>query len=151
MSESDDRYSKVEREIIEILDEMGDDDESRPDNIVDFRSARSKSSFSMPKPRLRIPGFRQLLTPGKLLAFALIFALLALFGRNASTLLAGVFAVLSVLCFASLLFVRSGPSTSSIGGTQTKRWRGRDIEFGPSHDQQSTNAISRWWNSRKRQ
>lgn len=136
MSESDKQYSKVEREVIEILDQLDlDGPKERPANVIDFRSRRSKpriQEFSklrskLRRPRIDIPA----VTPLRMFLFMAALAVLAYALRSYSSTIALLLAIASIVCLMSL-FVIGGASRPS--GTprppQTKRWRGQDIEIG---------------------
>lgn len=133
MPEPDKPYSKVEREVLEILDQLEEQQpKERPGNVVDFRTRKRQRRWRLPtlrRPRLDI----RAVTPLRMLLLTVVLAVLAFVVRDFSSTLALVLAIGSITAFLSLFFIgRSGPRP---GGPprapQTKRWRGQDIEVGP--------------------
>lgn len=128
MPESDGKYSKVEREILEILDDMEDKAPSRrPPNVVDFKRPRRRV------PRIRMPDLSELryaLTPAKLMLTMLVAILGAVFLQSVP-FLSPILVVVAIAAFAGVFFAKSRPTTPrSIGkNPSTKRWRGRDIDL----------------------
>lgn len=132
MSESDKRYSRVEREILEILDEMESKDEApRPRNVVEFRRPPRSRIPSIPKPALPRPRSLLNITPARLLLATVALAIGAVLVQGFSGTLATILVLLAIASFLAMFFVRSSPGRSSVSsGPRTKRWRGRDIDLG---------------------
>lgn len=145
MPDSDERYTKAEREILEILDDLGEEPEKkRPENVVDFRKKSSRPRLSLPS--LDVSGWFRTLTPAKLFLAAIVFVIAAAFARGAFPMLSTVLIIAAVMSFLSLFFVRSGPSSSSVSGPpRTKRWRGRDIEVNPGGGSSAGRGWRRFW------
>lgn len=130
MSDDKGSYSKVEREVLEILDDLESKQESkRPSNIVDFRRPARRRM-----PRLSIPNLSELryaISPGKLLLIMLAAILGAVFLQGVP-FLSPVLIVVAIAAFVGVFFARSRPN---VGGGYTgrapgvKRWRGRDIDL----------------------
>lgn len=131
MSKSDDRYSRVEREVLEILDGFDEkSSEDRPRNVVDFKRPKRARRFSMPS--IRMPATLRTLTPAKLLIATVLFALLAVFAQGISSMLATALVLGAVVSFIAIFFVGSGAGGGSspvANPPRTKRWRGRDIDL----------------------
>jgi hypothetical protein len=128
MSDNDGKYSKVEREILEILDDMDSrQPERRPANIVDFRRPARRRI-----PRLRLPElgqWRYAVTPAKLLVLMLVAILGAVFLQGVP-FVSPVLIVIAIAAFIAVFFVRSRPSAGPYSSSpKTKRWRGRDIDL----------------------
>ena len=129
MTDNDGKYTKVERQILEILDEIEDNqEESRPSNVVKFRQPprRRLPRFTMPD----ISEVRYLLSPGKLLIIMLAAIIGAVFLQSVPYL-SPILIVVAVVSFIAVFFARSRPT---VGGVSTKdrgvkRWRGRDIDL----------------------
>ena len=129
MTEDDKKYSRVEREILEILDDFesaGPAD--RPGNVVDFRRPGLRKRL-----RSRFPDiseFRYALSPLKLVGILLAAIIGAIFLQGIP-FVSPVLIVVAIAAIAGLFFVRSKPS---VGGSVSsssgpKRWRGRDIDL----------------------
>lgn len=130
MSKSDDQYSRVEREVREILEGFEDESSTdRPRNVVDFKRPKRARRFSMPS--IKLPTGLRTLTPAKLLIATVLFALLAVFAQGISSLLATALVLGAIVTFIAIFFVRSGPTGGSkvAGPPRTMRWRGRDIDL----------------------
>jgi hypothetical protein len=129
MSDDKGNYTKVEREILELLDEIEEQqDKPAPSNIVKFRRPAKRRV-----PRFSLPNFSEIryaLSPGKLLIVILVAILGAVFLQDvpfASPLLI----LIAAVAFVAVFFARSRPSTGapSSKGSGIKRWRGRDIDL----------------------
>jgi hypothetical protein len=128
MSDNDGKYSKVEREILEILDDIDSrQPERRPANIVDFRRPARRRM-----PRLRLPElgqWRYAVTPAKLLILMLVAILGAVFLQGVP-FVSPVLVVIAIAAFIAVFFVRSRPAAGPYSSSpKTKRWRGRDIDL----------------------
>ncbi|CAN5710027.1 hypothetical protein BH23CHL2_BH23CHL2_17300 [soil metagenome] len=129
MNDEKDRYSRVEREILEILDDIESDQEpKRPKNVVNFqRPAKSRI------PRVRMPDIselRYLLSPGKLLLIILAAIVGAVMLQDVP-FVSPILIIVAIAAFVGVFFARSRPS---VGGSVSKspgvkRWRGRDIDL----------------------
>ena len=147
MSDSDKQYSKVEREVLEILDQLDKDEpKERPANVIDFRSRRptprsnpiSGLRSKLRRPHLNIPA----VTPLRMFILMAVLAVAAYVLRNYSSTIALLLAIASIVCLMSLFFI--GSASGKPGGAprppQTKRWRGQDIEV----SQPSNPPQKRW-------
>lgn len=130
-SQSDGKYTKVEREILEILDEMEQRSAPRrPSNVIEFRRPKRK------RPQLRLPRqipnlneLRYVLTPAKLMLIMLASILGAVFLQSVP-FVSPILIIVAIAAFAGIFFAKSRPSAGSIGTrSTTKRWRGRDIDL----------------------
>jgi len=129
MSDEKGKYSKVEREILEILDDIETKQQpTRPTNIVDFRKpVRSRV------PRFSIPDFSELryaLSPGRLLLLMLAAIMGAVFLQGVP-FVSPVLIVVAIVAFVGVFFARSRPSVGGVASKSpgVKRWRGRDIDL----------------------
>lgn len=140
-----DRYSKVEQEILDILEDVEEPPPSqRPSNVVKFQKRRRNPLAGARKHLPDLRGSFSTLTPVKLLAATIIFAIAAVFAQNISGTLSILLVVGAVVSFLALFFVRSSPggSISKPGGPgspHVKRWRGRDIVLEPRQESRSRN------------
>ena len=137
----DKRYTKVEEEIIQILDRMDDSGPPRPrPNLRLVKTTRPRrrvdlGAFSFGAITQRFP-----------LAFMLIAFVLAIFAisfRDTSSTVATVLAVLASLAFFApiLLGRHAGAGASPIEG---KTWRGRDMIATPASGDSPVNRARRW-------
>ncbi len=129
MSDDKGKYSKVEREILEILDGIETKQQpARPSNIVDFRRpARNRlPRFSMPK----FAELRYAISPGKLLLLMLLAILGAVFLKGIP-FASPILILVAILAFVGVFFARARPSIGGVGSKapSVKRWRGRDIDL----------------------
>lgn len=155
MSDSDKQYSRVEREILEILDEMESKDESpRPRNVVEFRRPSRSRIPGVPKPAIQrsIPRSILTITPARLLLATVGLAIGAVLIQGFSGTLATAFVVLAIVSFLAMFFVRSSPGGRGTvsSGPQTKRWRGRDIDLGVSRGGRTERSWRNLWRRGRR-
>lgn len=129
MADDKGKYSKVEREILEILDDIETkQDTKKPSNVVDFRKPvrRRVPRFRMPE----ISEWRYALSPAKLMLIMLAAILGAIFLQGVP-FLSPILVIVAIAAFVGVFFARSRPS---LGGSVSKspgvkRWRGRDIDL----------------------
>jgi hypothetical protein len=141
----DKRYSKVEEEIIQILDRLEDERPARP--------ARQRGHLKLVKP----PRQRKRLDLGRLmpatpllpLLAAFVLAFLAITFRETSWL-ATILAVASILAFLAPIVMRRGMSADGGFPSETKQWRGRDISFSPPSGPSPLDRARRWMGGRRR-
>lgn len=130
MSDDKGKYSKVEREVLEILDDIESKQETkRPSNVVEFRrpARRRLPGFSMPD----LSELRYAISPGKLLLVMLAAIVGAVFLQGVP-FLSPILIAIAIVAFVGVFFARSRPAAP--GGVNTKRsgvkrWRGRDIDL----------------------
>jgi hypothetical protein len=150
------RYTKVEEEVIQILDRLEGEKPSpsgRPNlRLVDSPRARKQPSrLKSIKPSFNLSR----ITSGKpwiWIAAAIVLAFVALLVRDTSDNLALALALASVVAFFAPLFVnRRGTSGGPTGPSgEVKTWRGRDISFDPPGGPSPGERVSRWLQDRKR-
>lgn len=153
----DKRYSKVEEEIIQILDQMDNDPPAAPPaNLVPFRprakpSARRLDTRMLTQARSNPIARVKQYSSGSWVGVGIVAALIAWQLSRFSGTLALVAMTLSVIAFLFALYTRR--SAGVVGGAPaaptTKRWRGRDIDF----DQTRRTSIAertRNWGRKKR-
>jgi hypothetical protein len=148
---SDKKYTRIEEEVMEILDRI-EDERPAPSRapshlrLVSSRPAKRKRQVRIPKLHLStLPIWWSL-------AAAFGLALAALVVRDRSQTLGLVLVVLSVLVFLSPFVLRrgtNGSGGSGIDGSVTKEWRGRDITLGPSSGPSSGERARRWLDDRR--
>ncbi len=132
---TDKRYSKVEQEVINILNEMEDVPQNDPpSNLVQFRPRPKPRRVALPKTLKSRPGIvdkvRQY-SAGSWLGVG-IFALILTWGFSRfSPVITAIGLILAAAALLAALYVRRrGTGPRGIGpSTGTKRWRGQDIEF----------------------
>jgi hypothetical protein len=151
------KYSRVEEEVMEILDRLEDERPApgrRPSHLrlVSSRPAKPRRRFTIPKlPSLRLSALPLWWT----LAASFGLAMIALFVRDTSQTLGMVLVILAVLLFLSPFVFRRGGSSipggsgPSIGGSVTKEWRGRDITLGPTPGPSAGERAKRWLDDRR--
>lgn len=133
----DRKYTKVEEEIIQILDRMEDDapKQGRP-HLRLVHSARTAPARRTPR-MPRLPS----LSPGLTLGLVFAFAFVALMTSGIVQIVA---TVLSIGCFV-LLFVRrnrAAPASTPLHGSKT--WRGRDIVLSPDNGASLGGRVRDW-------
>jgi hypothetical protein len=129
MSDEKERYSRVEREVLEILDDIETNQEpKRPANVVEFRQPvkRRLPRFTLPD----LSEWRYRLSPGKLLLIILA-AIVGAVMLQGVPYLSPILVIVAIAAFVGVFFARSRPS---LGGSSSrppgvKRWRGRDIDL----------------------
>lgn len=140
---SDKRYSKVEEEIIQILDKLEKEEPapSRPNlRLVHSRPTRARRrSFRDRLPRIALP------SPGVTLAMVFGFALMALFTTGTLQLAATLLTIGALV----LLFTRRGQTSDWNGPSGTKTWRGQDITFGSQSKDSAGDRARRWLDERR--
>jgi hypothetical protein len=140
---SEKRYTKVEEEILQILDKMDVQDErpARPP----LRIVRSPARTS------RINGLRAVWrSPWLSLALTAAFAFLALMVKGDSHLLATVLASCSILAFLSpIVLHRPGGGANLPQRQEPKLWRGRDITLTPAKPETPGERFRRWRDRRR--
>lgn len=132
----DKKYTKVEEEIIQILDRMEHDaPKSRQPHLRLVHSARAT-----PKPRrFKLPKV-QTLTPGVTLALVFAFAFVALMTNGTVQIVA---TVLSIGLFV-LLFARRNRAGAATPMQGSKTWRGRDITLSPGGGDSIADRVRDW-------
>lgn len=135
---TDKRYSKVEEEIIQILDQMDDDPKpEQPANLVQFRPR--------PRPKREVPGKSQIrqvqqagilqrvrrYSAGSWVGVGIVAAIMAWQLSRFVNALALIAMVISIGAFMAALYTRKSGSVAGIpsSSSTTKRWRGRDIDL----------------------
>ena len=154
---SDKRYSKVEEEIIQILDQM--DRESPPTppaNLVPFRPRTKPSPRRINTDRLRATGVSALArlrrySSGSWVGVGVVAAVFAWQLSRFSGVLAMVAVVLSGLAFLAALYTRRGGGAIGLppSAPTTKRWRGRDIDFDGARRSSVADRTRNWGRKRK--
>lgn len=151
---SDKRYTKVEEEIIQILNQMDDEpDREAPSNIVKFRPRPRPKREVTRTPRLRTGGITQRVrqySAGSWVGVGIVVAIVSWqLGRFVPMLgMAGV--IVSLGAFMAALYTWRAGSVPGVptAGSGPKRWRGRDIDFSPRSAPPSMRA--RKWSDRFR-
>ncbi len=135
------RYTRVEEEILQILNEA--DRETRWQRLSAWLARRRR-----PRPRTRVPRrtFRIEGIAPFVASFALALAAIFLAGWSHS--LAALLAILSIVIFLSPFVIRRRPTTL---GPSVHRWRGRDIELPPSRGGVVGEIRYRLWRLRNRE
>jgi hypothetical protein len=143
----DKRYTKLEEEVLEILDRL--EHEAPAPSRPNLRLVSSQAPKRRRRPSISRPKFQLRTAPPWIwLASAFGLAILAILVRDTTATGALVIAVLSLVCFFAPLFVRRSSSAPWEGPPGTKTWRGRDITLGPSGDT-PVDRTRRWLDSRR--
>ncbi|HEX5163909.1 MAG TPA: hypothetical protein VFV93_00830 [Thermomicrobiales bacterium] len=150
------RYTKVEEEVIQILDRLESEKPSgsRPNlRLVESpRSRKQPSRWKSIKPSFnlsRVVAGR----PWIWIAASIGLAFVALLVRDTSENLALALALASIVAFFAPIFVNrrgSGSYGSSSSPGEVKQWRGRDISFDPPDGPSPAERLSRWFQDRRR-
>jgi hypothetical protein len=152
----DKRYTKVEEEVIQILDRLESEKPStstRP-NLRLVESPRPRKQPSRLKSVRPSFNLWRMITgkPWIWIAAAIGLAFAALVVRDTSDNLALALALASIIAFFAPLFVNrrgsSGRGSTGPGG-EIKTWRGRDISFDPPGGPSPSERVSRWIQDRK--
>lgn len=119
--------TRLEAELAEILERA----DRPPSNIIKFR-AKARQSRTRSQHLARSAGHafdwvRQL-GPGGLLIAALVLALVGSLVNPTSRLLASAMGLVAIVCFIAVFVIGFREPKNG----DFKRWRGRDIELGPS-------------------
>jgi len=147
------RYSKVEEEVIQILDRLESEKPAptRP-NLRLVETGRSRKQPSR-RPRLKRSMSLSAISAGRpwiWIAGAIGFAFLAILVRDTSQNLAFALALASVAAFFAPIFVTRRPSGPAGPGAEVKQWRGRDIVVEPPSGPSPAERVSRWLQDRRR-
>lgn len=150
----DKRYTKVEEEVIQILDRLESEKPapSRPNlRLVEpGRPAKRPARRRFIKPSLRLSRLNSG-RPWIWIASALGLAFVAILVRDTSENLALALALASIVAFFAPIFVnRRGGGAGDPGG-EVKQWRGRDISFEPPSGPSPAERLNRWLQDRRRQ
>lgn len=147
---TDKRYSKIEEEIIQILDQMEEEPRSeQPANLVQFRP-RQKPKRQLPKaPQLKNVGVLQRVrrySAGSWVGVGIVAALVAWQLSRFVSFLALIAMVVSICAFMAALYTRQAGSVAGIPSSSatTKRWRGQDIDLTPRRSTGSTLRNRKW-------
>jgi hypothetical protein len=137
------RYTKLEEEIIQILNEK----ERGPDWRSRLRLVRRPRLGPRAAPRPRTGSFKLDMAGIGWFAGSFALALLAIIAAGYSHLLAGLLAISCILFFLSPVVFnrRTGPPRRT-----AQRWRGRDIELPPSRAGVLGDLRYRLWQYRHR-
>ena len=148
------RYTKVEEEVIQILDRMESEkpSPSRPNlRLIDGgRAGKHTGRRRSFKPSLNLSR----VTAGRpwiWIASALALAFVAILVRDTSENLALALALGSIIAFIAPIFVgrRGGGGAGSGPGGEIKQWRGRDVSFDSPDGPSPADRISRWIQERR--
>lgn len=152
----DKRYTKVEEEVIQILDRLESEkpSPSRPNlRLVETgRTEKRRSRQQSFKPSFSLDR----LTSGRpwiWIVAAIGLAFVAILVRDTSQNLAFAFAIASIIAFFAPIFTgrRGGGPSGPIGpGGDVKQWRGRDVSFDPPSGPSPAERINRWFQDRRR-
>ena len=133
------RYSRVEEEVLQILNEA--DREPRWRRLRLWLSRPRRPRSTTPRRTLRIEGVAPFVA-------SFVLALVAIFVAGSSHTLAAALAIASILVFLSPFVLRRGPRAMS---PSVHRWRGRDIELPPRRGGVVGELRYRLWRLRNRQ
>jgi hypothetical protein len=142
------RYTKVEEEIIQILDRLEHEEPApmRPNlRLVSSRpKQRPRRRISLPRlpSRSSRPAWTWLV-----LSFAL--ALAAYLLRDTAQTVTVLLAIASIIAFSWPLIARLRAGSPTSGPPSTKTWRGKDITFGPPPDESAAKRARRWLDERR--
>ena len=153
----DKKYTKVEEQVMEILERIDDERPAPPREQSHLRLVSSRPAKRRRRWNARMPKFSVKALPlWWSVAASFGLAMAALIARDSSETLALVLAALSALVFLSpFVFRRPSDGTggssggSGFGGSVTKEWRGRDITLGPPPGPSSTERAKRWLDERR--
>ena len=147
---TDKRYSKIEEEIIQILDQMEDEPRNDPPaNLVQFRP-RQKAKRELPKPpQLKNVGVLQRVrrySAGSWVGVGVVAALLAWQLSRFVSILAVIAMGVSICAFLAALYTRKTGSVAGIpsASATSKRWRGQDIDLTPRRSTAGSLRNRKW-------
>lgn len=147
---TDKRYSKVEEEIIQILNQMEDEpQQEKPSNVVNFRPRpKPKREIQMPQ-QVKNAGILQRVrkySAGSWVGVGIVAALVAWQLGRFVPLLGMIGMIATIGAFLAALYtwrVGSVPGVPSAPGG-TKRWRGRDIDLSPPRSSPGNLRNRKW-------
>lgn len=144
---TDKRYTKVEEEVIQILDRM---EHEQPFSQKPRLTVLPPASTRRRKTLLRRPDLRR--RPSwAWLATSFTVAGLAYLMRDTSSTVALFLAILSAGIFFGPLFSKSSASLPvEPGAPTTKTWRGKDITFSSPPQDDVSHKARRWLSDRRR-
>lgn len=136
--------SRIEREVLEILEQT--ETETPPvTDMVRWKADRQRQQRQVQIQHI-LARLQERFTPGLLLVFGILLAIMAYASRHSSAFVSRGFAIAALLCLILPFILHwRRPQELSSG---PKRWRGKDFEI----EQRSVNPIDeikRWWNQRR--
>lgn len=147
---SDKRYSKVEEEIIQILNQMDDEPaKAPPSNVVQFRK-RPKPKRELPvKATVQNIGILQRArsySAGSWVGVGIVAAIVAWQIGRFVPVLGMIGFVASIGAFLLALYTWRAGSVAGIpqAPAGTKRWRGRDIDLSPQRSAPKSLRARKW-------
>jgi hypothetical protein len=144
----DKRYTKVEEEVIEILDRLEHEAPApvRPNLRLVSSRPRRRRRWDDLRSRLRARAPR---VSGVWIAVAVVIGLFALtwapIDLPGGVAMLLIFAIIGVFLWGMLRGGSSRPSGGGFAPPGTKTWRGRDITFGPDPGAAPAERIARWF------
>jgi lipopolysaccharide export LptBFGC system permease protein LptF len=143
----DKRYTKVEEEIIQILDKMDDGAPPRVrPNLRLVKTTRPRRRFHLDA--LNVSSITKRF-PLAFMVLAFVLAIFAISFRDSSPTVATILAVLAALSFFAPLFLSRRPASGS-SPIEGKMWRGRDMVVTPPPGQSPVDRARRWFERRQR-
>jgi hypothetical protein len=142
----DKRYTRVEEEVIQILDRLENESPSPSRANLRLVPQRQKRRWM---PRWNVSHFAARV-PWLWIATALGLALAAILVRDVSQNLTLLLAIASIVAFFAPIVLNRRPASSESAPPGTKTWRGRDIAFEPPRGDSLGERIRRWRDGRRR-
>jgi hypothetical protein len=137
--------TRVEREILEILEQS----ESEKPPVTDL--VRWKAEQQRRERKLQLQSLRgqiaERMTPGMLLIFGVLLAVMAFMSRHVSSFLWRGFAIAALICLI-LPFILNWRRPNDIAAGP-KRWRGQDIVPDSKPLLPAVDELKRWWKNRR--
>jgi hypothetical protein len=136
--------SRIEREVLEILEQS----EANPPPVTDLMRWKAEQQRLQRQAQIRSirDQIAERMTPGMLLIFGVLLAIMAYAARHTSAFVSRGFAIAALVCLI-LPFVMNWRKPGQMA-SGPKRWRGKDVVF----DQPPANPIEeikRWWRNRR--
>lgn len=137
--------SRVEREILEIL-EQTDAEKPPVTDLVRWKAEQQRRQRQMQLQSLR-GQISERMTPGMLLVFGVLLAIMAFASRHMSAFVSRGFAIAAVVCLILPFILHWRRPTAIQSGP--KRWRGKDIVPDTKPLLPPVEEVRRWWRSRR--
>ena len=137
--------SRIEREILEIL-EQSDSEKPPVTDLVRWKAEQQRRERQLQLQSLR-GQIAERMTPGMLLLFGVLLAVMAYLSRQVSSFMSRGFAIAALICLIAP-FVLNWRRPSNVP-VAPKRWRGQDIVPDSNPLLPPVDELRRWWRNRR--
>lgn len=134
--------SRIEREVLEIL-ERSESEKPPVTDLVRWKAEQQRRQHEVQARRLG-DQIRERATPGMLLLFGLLLAVMVFVFRHSSPGLARVAAIAALICLIAPFIIGFRRPSQPAG---PKKWRGREVALGDD-EPSPIDQLKRWWRDR---